>query len=55
MTADDDVTIVVPEIENPLCNHDFEELKQSVDVCAPSDSYGIDLLVSTLDFVQSRI
>lgn len=55
MTTDDDVTIVVPETDNPLCNRDFEDLKQSIDICAPSNSYGIDLFASTLDFVNNRI
>lgn len=55
LTTDDDVTIEIPETESPLSDADYEALTHSIDPCAPSDSYGIDLFASTLEFVCTSI
>ena len=44
----------VPDIQSPLSNEDFQGLNEFVDPLSQSNDYGIDLYVSTLEYVISH-
>ena len=48
-----DDKIVLPEVECPIPDDVFEELLQTIEPLAPSTSYGIDIFVATLEFVNT--
>jgi len=50
---DDDYTIEIPVIEDPISNSDYNILQQTIDPLANSDSFGIDLFISTMQFVRN--
>jgi len=49
---DDDNTVEIPVIEDPISNPDYDLLQQTIDPLANSDSFGIDLFTSTMQFVH---
>jgi len=51
--GDDDNTVEIPIIEDPISNQDYNLLQQTIDPLANSDSFGIDLFISTMQFVHN--
>ena len=52
---DDDDTVIVPETTCILTDEDFEELKITVLPASFSESFGVDLYMSTFSFVQDKL
>lgn len=43
----------VPELHIPLTDHDISELKQMIDPLQHSDCFGIDIYLTTVQYVES--
>lgn len=50
-----DSGVQVPIFQNPLTEQEFDQLKQMVDPLAPSDVFGSDLYLATLDYVEQTV
>ena len=55
LPLDEPDRVTVPETDCPLDHQDYLELCESVEVLSPSDNYGINLYLDTLDFVRDRL
>ena len=51
----DDDTVIVPETTCILTDEDIEELKITVLPASFSESFGVDLYMSTFSFVQDKL
>ena len=45
----------VPAIDSPISDLDYDALQQAIDPLAPSDSFGIYLFTSTMQFVYNLL
>lgn len=54
LPVDDPDHVTVPETVCPLDHQDYLELCETVEVLSPSDNYGINLYLDTLDFVRDH-
>lgn len=52
---DDDNTVEIPEIDNPISDSEYDTLKQTIDPLAYSDTFEIDLFTSTMQFVHNLL
>ena len=50
---DDDNTVEVPPINNPISDLEYDNLQQAIDPLALSNTFGIDLFISTMQFVHN--
>ena len=55
LPVDDPDRVVVPATNCPLDHDDYLELCESIEVLDPSNNYGIDLYIDTLDFVRNNV
>ena len=51
--SSDGVAVEVPETHCPVTPHQYQELVATVDPLRESDSYGIDIYLETLTFVNT--
>lgn len=49
----DDNTIEVPAIDNPISDSEYDALQQAIDPLALSNTFGIDLFISTMQFIHN--
>lgn len=56
LSTDDDIEAVeVPATRNPLTLSEFAQLQQTIDPSLPTDDYGVNQYLMTVDFVLSKV
>ena len=51
--ADEEGTVIVPQLNYQLSSTDYQRLRDNVDPLSPSENYGIDLYEQTVQFIES--